>query len=379
MGALIGVLVLAAIALRCRLIDLKGVLVASAVLIAVLLAGFAIADQTIMATRFDTSGPGESAVEQLSNGRLTLWRQSASLLSSAPVVGVGPDSIRNAQKSAGLTSGVLGLFTDDPHSLPLLVAVSFGLTGLLASVWLLASVLAGPLRLVIKPSQCPPSEARARAHAWLAAVLGLLATSLVSVLSIPMLVSLFVALGVVHAPAAARPQASRVSPFAPAALSAVLAMTFVAISLWASIPPVYHNLRIDRTALATPLPTQSEEVLDEADRALPWRYDTMLVRTSWLAQQAAYEYIQGDSSEITGIGRYMALRAHTDARVQLYPGDFFAWLMRARSYLVTADVLRDEPDAERYSEEAKAVVREALERFPKDPEFLEIARLLDTL
>lgn len=379
-GAFVGLVGLVLIVVRCKVATARTLLVATAAVVIVVLAGLAIADQAIMATRFDTDAPDQSAIEQLSNGRFTIWRQSASLFSSAPVVGVGPDSIRNALKASGLTTNVMGLFTDDPHSLPLLIAVSFGISGLLASVWLLVAVLAGPIRLAVaRQPQCPPAEGRMRAHAWVAALLGLFATSLVSVLSIPMLTSLFVALGILHAPAAARPQASRVAPVAIAAVSVVLATGFAAISLWASIPPVYHNLRIDRAPLATPLPTHSEEVLDEADRALPWRYDTMLVRTSWLLQQAGYEYMQGDNSEDTGIGRYMALRAHTDARVQLYPGDFFAWLMRARSYLAVADVLRVEPEGLRYAEEATAVVQEALKRFPNDPELLEIARLLRTL
>lgn len=374
-GALAGLLTLAVIAMRCKQTSVKRLLVGSVALVVVLLAAFAVADHAIMATRFDTGAPGSSAVEHLSNGRLMLWRQSAVVFAKAPLVGVGPDSIRNALKAAGQTSGAIGVFTDDPHSLPILIAVSFGLVGLAACAWLFAAVLAAPVKLALSAPQCPPSEARARANAWLGAVLGLLVTSLVSVLSIPMLTSLFVALGVLHAPTAANPALNRTVPRMPALAASTLVAAFIAVSLWASLTPVYHNLRIDRVELVTPLPAATEQALDAADHALPWRYDTMMVRTSWLVQQAAHEHMSGNDSDTTGSGRLEAIRRHTDARVKRFPADYFAWLMRVRSYQATVDML----GGAEHLRAAQDVLGEAQARFPNDPELIGISEALARL
>ncbi len=366
-GALVGVAVLAALAIRTKAVSPKAVAIGAGVLIAAVLVGILISDPAVMRTRFATDAGPEPTIEQLSNGRLRMWRQSATVFASAPVLGVGPDSIRNAFKAAGQSTGVIGVFTEDPHSLPILIAVSFGAVGLIVALWLLVSVLGPPVkRLTCDETATQDTLLRVT---WFAALVGVLVASLVSVLSVLMLLALALALGVVHAPEVVRVERVRQPSLAVARGVAVAACALSLFAVVAALLPMHHNAQIWATAPSIPLSETHVTVLDSADRTLPWRHDIMTRRAGMLLQQALHEHAQGQNTESTGEGRLRKLCSHLDERVARYPGEYHAWLLRAQVHVVAAEKLGEDALAHK----ARSIAGQALKRFPNDPEFHEIA------
>lgn len=373
-GAVVGVIVLAVLALRCQFANAKALWIGTAVLAGTLVVGALVADSAILGTRFDATSSDEPAIEQLSNGRLSLWRQGADVFAQHPVLGVGPDSLRNAYKAAGHSTGILGVFTDDPHSLPLLVALSFGIVGIVAMVWFLLAALRAPVMQVIHDPKCASDATLSRMNGWLAGTFALLTASLVSVTSLPMLLALALALGVVQAPYTRRARQVRVPVWTVSAVGVAL-VAFVAVALGASLVPLYHNARITQTELALPLSYEAVAVLDAADRALPWRYEMLSRRTSSLIDQAALEHSQGGAGVAAAETRLADLRSHLDARVAEFPAEYVAWHMRAQSYIASAVITGDPELAER----SCSIVAEALDRFPNDLELIELEQLAQKL
>lgn len=367
-GVVVGLIAFTVIALRHRAVGVPRLI--AGLLLAVLIAGlgFGVADNAIIETRFPSVAGSEDAVDLASSGRATLWRQSGVVFAQHPVIGVGPDSVRNAFKSAGLSSGKLGVFTDDPHGLPILLAVTVGAIGLLFAAAVLLLVLWPNLRSAASASQEPSSDLDVTSS-WLPATLGLLTTALVSVLSIPMLLALMVALGVLHAHAVANSTLS-VTPRTPlrVAIAAVLLLTF-SVGFYTALVPLVHNARITATDLTVPLSDTAIRVLDDADQALPWRYEMLSRRTARFIEQAEYEHMSGQDDSGRGASRLQDLRDTLDVRVNRYPGDYYAWQSRVQAYVATARIVGAPGD----TDDARSVIAAALERFPNDLELLAIA------
>ncbi len=366
-GALVGAVIVAILAVRCRLARGRAIWIGAAVLVGTVALGSLLADPAILGTRFDQGDAnGGAAVEQLSSGRLALWRQGVDVFGSHPVLGVGPDSIRNAYKAAGHSTGIRGVFTDDPHSLPLLVAVSFGAVGLGAAAWLLWALLSQPMMRVIRDPRSAKGETFARMNAWFAGSLALLVTSLVSVISIPMMVAVAVAVGTAYAPFLAR-TAERRAPAWSTVVAGVLLIGFAGLSIWASLVPLYHNARITAVPLEVPLSENDLAVLHAADSALPWRYEMLSRRTNKIIEQASFEYSQGSSSAAEA--RLAQLREQLDQRVQVYPAEYFAWYNRAKAWADSAAITGDRE----LGAQARDIIAEALERFPDDLELMALS------
>lgn len=372
-GALAGVALLVIIGLRRGRIRRATAIYALLLLSAAIMVGSLVADNAIMRTRFTPDGVSPTAADGLSSGRITIWAQALEVMSTNPVLGVGADSLRNAWKAGGLSSGKIGVFTDDPHSLPLLLANSFGLVGLL----LFGAF--GYLALARPRGHSPSDDADATdgtpyREVWLAATLALLVTSLLSVMSIPTLLSLMLAAGTVHAGSGMPSTAdgTRIHPVWVRAGVLVLAAALGAAGITASIVPLVHNLRITAANLDAPMPQSSITVLDEADRALPWRYEMMSRRAARLTDQGLYEMSVGDSADGHGRSRLESLLSDVDARAQRYEADYYAWLVRARTYAIVADSLQDEALRTRADE----ITAEALRRFPNDLDLEEIQRFV---
>jgi O-antigen ligase len=374
LGALIGFALLVTVASLKKRINWRQLVVAIAALLCVAILGALVADQAIMSTRFVPPDPTAPAADQLASGRIMLWGQALDVFGADPVIGVGADSLRNAWKAAGLSSGKIGVFTDDPHSLPLLLLTSFGLLGLLLFGGFLLSSLSGPLRRLV-PKGAARSTSALRVGAWLISATALLATSLLSVLCIPMVLMLMTALGVVHAPQAAASRAADGVHDAPLPVRAsvlILATALGVAGLVASGVPLVHNLRITAASLDIPMSDEAISVLYEADRALPWRYEMMTRRAVRLTDQGLYEVSVADGTPGHGRERLESLLSDVDVRVQRYHADYYAWLTRARTYAIIADGLQDEG----LGAQASQVTDEALRRFPNDLELEEVRRFV---
>lgn len=374
-GALVGVLVLVALMLRCRTATTRTLLIGALSLVVVVIAGGWIGDSTILGTRFAIVDNSIPAIEQLSNGRTVLWQQSAAVFSDSPLFGVGPDSLRNAFKTAGQSTGIVGVFTDDPHSLPILIVVSFGVVGLALALWLLVTSALGAIQRVKNDPRCAKAETLSRMNAWLAAAVGLSTTALVSVVSIPMLLSFMLVLGVIHAPYVGRSQRMITPKLWIVAGVSIVAGVFFLFSVFVSSLSLTHNLRITAADMTIPLPADSIRVLDDADRALPWRYEMMSRRTARLIEHSRYEYLQGQNDQGRGSSRLAALCSELDERIALYPGEYFAWLTRAEAYTAAAELSGDPSLVER----AREALAQAQQRFPNDPELMELAGFVQQL
>ncbi len=142
-------------------------------------------------------------------GRLPLWSSAVKVAATHPLLGVGPDSFRlgwyPVRTIADLASGA-GLVITDPHSVPLLLAATMGLIGLAAALYLVGATALSGYRSAM--------EAGGRGHAsdygaWLYAAVALIVTLLTSILASVLLLMLFLAFGVVLAPALQRVEAPR--------------------------------------------------------------------------------------------------------------------------------------------------------------------------
>lgn len=365
-GAAVGLMLLGYIALRAMRADARTAgLVFAAVGLAVV-AGVMVADPAILGTRFAVSGDAAPAVEQVSNGRLVLWRQSVEVFSDSPIVGIGPDSLRNEWKAQGLRAGPIGVFIEDTHNFVILLFVSFGVVGAVVFAAMVALALAGPLKRLAGAGG-PAGSGPYLSHVWLAALLAVGATSLVSVLSIPMLVAMAVALGAVHAPYATRRSDSVKAWGRALALAGSVALVLVA--LWASFVPLYHNVRLTYAGLTVPLSPAAIEALDASQAAQPWRYDFMIRRVNTLMEQGAVEYREGRNAGGEGRERLDALIAEVDRTAEDEPDEYYAWVFRVRAYTLIGNELGDPALASR----AVELANEALVRFPDDEE-LEFAR-----
>ncbi len=370
-GAVAGLLVLLLFAWRSRRADGKAYgMVAGAVVLSLAL-GFLLIEMPQLTNRMNVSDSTAPVIEQISNGRIEIWRQTLAVIMRDPVVGVGPDSVYNAFKAAGKSAGVLGIFTDDPHNLLLLITLSFGVVGLAVTLALLYTSLREPVVRAFKGSSGASEETLAPMNGWLAGLFGLMVTSFVSVMSVPTLLTLAVALGVIHGPYLARSRKTVTARPWVVAATGVLLVGFAAVSLYAAWLPIHHNARIRSVELTTPLPDEAYTALDDADRALPWRYDILTARVAWLIQQSAYEHIQGDDSATTGNGRFVLLSEQMRERTERFPADYFVWLSRVKVKLAHAEAMRDA----QIKAEGLELLEEAQQRFPNDPELLELATL----
>lgn len=369
LGGLVGIAMLAALARSRHRVDSRRIALAAVVVLGVIVAGSLIADQAIMRSRFTVTNQDTSAIDSVSSGRITMWGQALRVFARDPIVGVGPDSLRNAWKAAGQSSGAIGIFTDDPHSLPLLVMVSFGFIGfVLFAAFLLTAVFSG-VRSLLK-RHAPAESAMSFADVWTVSTIALIATSLLSVLSIPMLLALMAAAGMTHghraepalgmAPDAPRPSLRVVIT----ALTAALVVAGVA----SAAIPLYYNVRITVTSLDIPLSDDAISLLDDADRALPWRYEMMMRRAARLTDQAFWELSNGDSRPGRGRDRLSGLITDVDERADRYPADYYAWLVKAQTHAVIADGLGDPG----LRSEAIVITEEALQRFPHDLDLQQI-------
>lgn len=353
-GSLAGVVLLVVWSLRKHDARRTSVVLALCIAVAGSALGIAVADRTILGTRFDapTSVPGTDSLDRLSNGRLTLWRQTLEAAGSRVLLGTGPDSMRNAFYADGLVQFDPNVFADDPHSLPLAVLVSFGAVGCIALAY------GGGVVLLQATTRAADKQTPGETRALTAAALAWTVTSLLSVLSIPFLLTGFVVLGALAHRDDPEPSTVTGSPMLLAVPALVALLGLAAI--WCAGVPLKHNLAITAAPLTVPLSAHDSAVLEAADAALPWRYEMMVRRADRIVRTAEIQAQQGD---IAGARtRLEDLLSSLDARTKQYPAEYFAWQTRARSYASAASILQD-PEL---AQQAVAVGSKALESFPGD-------------
>lgn len=361
-GVLVGIIMLVAtpdLRARMRSIGWGRLLVACALILAV---GFAVTDKAVLSTRFDTerAKSGEAAVDAISNGRTLLWRQALDVFASAPVLGVGPDSLQNAWRAQGFDLGVLGVLPDDPHNLALLVLDSFGILGATATVALVGATVIGSVTSIRDAST--HGERKAMTGGWLAAGGAAAATSMFSVGSIPLLLAMATVAGALQAQflvPSDSPLRARTAAYVLAAI--VLAATVASTNIVAL--PLVHAYRLSTVSWTVPLTDHELTILDAADRALPWRDTVTQLRFQTLTVQATWELDTGLTESGLGAERLDSLMEELDRRVERYPAEYTLWLARARAYYAAAYQLSDD---EQRCRRALETVDEALAHFPGD-------------
>jgi len=160
------------------------------------LAASVVATSSEIAERFSV----ESLVSL--GGRIPLWVSAARITLAHPMFGIGPDSFRigwyGVREVAHLAYGA-GLVVTDPHNVPLLLSSTMGIVGLVAAGYLVAATLVTGFRAALASHA---SLGRLTDYdAWMAGAVALSVTLIASMLTSVLLFSLFVAFGVLIAPA----------------------------------------------------------------------------------------------------------------------------------------------------------------------------------
>ena len=178
-------------------------------------------------------------------GRIPLWSSALKIATDHPLLGVGPDSFRLGWypvREVSHLSGGAGLVITDPHSVPLWAAATTGIAGLLAAVYLLVATLATGFGTAAK--------ARAgRGHgsdydAWLCGTIALSVTLLASMITSVLAFMLFLALGVLVAPALHKTGSLRPGSWGRAVMRAASLLGAVALLAFAVLSSVAQVIAV---------------------------------------------------------------------------------------------------------------------------------------
>lgn len=200
-------------------------------------------------------GPGLHGL----TGRTLVWSEALAVIRAHPLSGTGPAAFRlgwyGVRTIPGLVAGV-NVVATDAHSVPLMIAATTGIPALLGA----AAALLGALALSGKRVWDRASRVSADYIAWWAATAALTVTALGAMSTTPLLLALFLAVGVLLAPTAREAALSATPRYATIALLSIAALASVASG---SAQGIAHTSA--RTAL-----TRSPEALRAIAERPPW-------------------------------------------------------------------------------------------------------------
>ena len=323
------------------------------VLLGALAAGVLLIGPNMVARRFTALASG---LETFSAGRFALWSDTARVVAAHPLFGSGADRLGVAayplQANVAFELGGSRLVLQDPHSMPLLVAAIFGVPAALAFLTLLVmTVRAGVIRL---RSTTKASSASVVYAGWFAGLIGVAATSLLSVTTITLIFILFLAVGVVLAPTLKTPSERLWPTWAVGALALIVSLT----GLWGTVQGNRASHALVRSRLM-----DSEINLKRAQQLTPW---DSRIRTEYLSRK-----IGAMQPVLTGTDAAAArkMAEEIDTEIRLSQLDFPGELLLYRTRILMHASMEGAPG---YRKEAHLeAIADALEAFPNDREFLE--------
>lgn len=208
-------------------------------------------------------------------GRTLVWSEALSIIQANPVFGSGPAAFRLAwypiRQVSGLVVGA-GAVATDAHSYPLMLAAIAGVPAALLGLTVWIGTLSASGRLVWDKSATASTDYKA----WWAAMVALSVALLTAMATTPLLLTVFVGLGVLLAPTARPLRAEK--PVTVAASVAVMTLAGFALVVCTMQGSVHYSAR--QALLKTP------GDLTAVARRAPWNGQVGLLAARLSTQQA---------------------------------------------------------------------------------------------
>ncbi|MBI5232461.1 MAG: O-antigen ligase family protein [Coriobacteriales bacterium] len=296
-----------------------------------------------------------AGLDAFSSGRLTMWADTLRTIASRPFLGTGADRLALGAydvQTKVVTEGVNRYVIQDPHSLPLLIAGSFGVIALAAFLAYAVVVLVDAFKVAVANRGQSPK--RLLYASWVAATVGFLAASLLSVYTITGVFALFLALGVIAAPNL-KPLRGGALASAPVALVASL---IVATALFGGV----QSFRAARHVMLS-LSGDSEYHLNEAMRIAPWDTRT---RVTYLWRKAgSFRAVITGPDAASARQTLASLDEEIKAQIARSPHELLLYRMRVDLYRLPKGFPGYDP------RKVLEAIEDALVVYPNDQEFLQ--------
>lgn len=242
-------------------------------------------------SRFGSLAQG--GLDALSGGRLSVWQDALQVAADRPLLGTGPDSFtlgwyRQATALADPVSGVATYF-EDPHNFYLTIMTTMGIPALIALVALI--VIAVRSGLATRRLAANSPAASVLSAGWLSAFVGLLATLLFAVTTIPSTLLFFVCAAVLVAPTA---RSVELEPLGAGFTRGAAGL--VAVVCLAALIPLTADYHLGQY-----MRTRSAQSLDAARSTAPWEKTIQLQYLSSLTEEVVPLIQAGDSDAVDAV------------------------------------------------------------------------------
>jgi len=291
-------------------------------------------------------------LDAFSSGRVSMWADTLRSIAKYPLFGTGADHLAigtyQVQQNV-VVQGFQRLSLQDPHSLPLLVAGVFGIPALVVFAATVAIVVRSSWRSV-RP-QAGQSDLRVLFAGWFAGFIGVLIASLLSVWSLTAVFVLFLAMGVLAAPAA-KPLSAKAPAFVAVGLGVVLA----AVSVFGA-GRSFAASREEALSTVVDPPTH----LARAMSLVPWDAGTR-VNYLWRKIQATAPILTSDDARAARKAT-AALDAEIRLDIARFPHELLLYRLRIDLYTASRGYAGFQPQG------LVGAIDDAIAAFPGDREF----------
>jgi len=350
-GLAVAAIIFVWMALGGEKLDRRKLLIFAGAAAGVVLVGALLAGPSLVVSRLASVTRG---LDAFSTGRASLWSDTARVIADRPLLGTGADRLAMGAydvQSNVVTSGISRFVLQDPHSLPLLIAGSFGVLALIAFAAFAGMALFRGWKLA--RTDGARTEYRVVYAAWVAGATGLLVASLISVVTITGVFSVFLILGVVLAPGL-RPVHER--SWVPVTVS-VIGIVVVVTALFGAVQGFRSSRHVMQSRSG-----DSQFHLEEAMRISPW--DTRM-RVSYMWRKAGSFKPVITGSDIAAAQEALAA-LDTEIRLEILrsPNELLFYRMRVELYRLAQGFPAYDP------QKVLDAIEDALVAYPNDEEFL---------
>lgn len=278
------------------------------------------------------------------SGRTLIWSESVRIIAADPVTGTGPAAFRlgwyGARQPEGLAIGA-GAVGTDAHSYPLQLAAVAGVPALLAALVLAIGTAVAAARLAWNPKAGASDDY----VAWWAAYIALGVTLLTAMATTPLLLTLFVATGLLLSPLA---KTIRIAPTSASLVTVGVSLISLAALVVCVMQGAVHVQM--RSALQ-----QSPDAVAQVSRGARWNGTLGL-----LAARIAAQQVQAQAPALGAQGVSSALEGAFGPLAAAHPADYEITAEWGIQHFIAGDALGDAQLLERGLEISDA----AVERYP---------------
>lgn len=351
-GAVLAAAVFIAFAFRTKVqISKRTLAVFATAAVAIVLMGILVATPHELGKRFDRLDEG---LDSFSTGRLALWQTTARVIADDPVLGAGPDRLGveayKFQTDVVVDEGQRYV-PQDPHNFLLLIPALFGIPAALVFIGFIVMELVAALRLA--GGQEGYSEGRLFYLGWVAGLLGILVSSLLSVWTFTSVFVFFVAAGTLLGPTLKPTDRNWVGP-----VVAVLAVPLVVVAAFGIGRGFAASYHLNQAYVVDP-----QANLEESVRQTPWD-GGMRINYLWRKVGASGQLLTNPNATLA---RQTVDGLDTEIRLAIadFPDELLLYRLRMDLHASLKGYAAYQPAKHREAIEA------GLKKFPNDPEFKE--------